>query len=147
MHGADMSNVILPDSPVTAAPAGLTIGEAAAATGLSIDTIRYYERQGLLLDPTPRSSSGRRRFGDPELRWLAGLVMLRETGMSIADIRVVADLSRGEPDEFQLGRLLAELERHRARVLEDIQRARRHLHAIDRKITAYRRKQDEGRTT
>ena len=73
---------------------GVSIGEAAAVVGLSVQTLHDYEREGLLLDPTPRRSNGHRRFHRNELDWFAGLVMLRATGMSIADVRDVAALSR-----------------------------------------------------
>lgn len=130
-----MTDAILPEPAVAVPPGGLGIGDAAAAVGLSVDTVRWYEKQGLLLDPTPRTSAGRRRFGDRDLRWLAALVVLRETGMPIADIRVIADLSRrpGTAPE-----LLEEFRRHRSRVLDDLERTRRHLTAIDHKIAAYR---------
>jgi len=57
--------------------------------------------------------------------------------MAIADIRVVAELSR-EQDEASTERLVEELERHWHRVLEDLERTRGHLRAIEDKIAAYR---------
>lgn len=85
---------LVPPSPVEVPPEGLSISDAARACGLSVDTLRYYEREQLLLDPAPRLPSGRRSYGERDLAWIAGLVMLRDTGMSIADIRKVAELSR-----------------------------------------------------
>ena len=41
---------------------GLTIADAAQALGLSTDTLRYYERDGLLLRAVPRSASVHRRY-------------------------------------------------------------------------------------
>ena len=120
----------------TAVPAeGLSIGEAATATGLSVEALRYYEREGLLLDPTPRNPGGRRRYRERDLAWIAGLVMLRETGMSIADIRAIAEVSRSPGTEAER---MAHLERHRERVLEVLARTQRHLTAIETKIAAYR---------
>jgi DNA-binding transcriptional MerR regulator len=127
--------LLLPDVTVDVPPEGLAIGQAAEATGMSVEALRYYEREGLLLDPTPRDTGGRRRYRERDLAWLAGLVMLRETGMSIADIRVVADLSRRPGTEAER---LVELERHRERVLEQLARTRQHLQAIETKIAAYR---------
>lgn len=122
--------------PVTAPPGGLTIGRAAAACGLSVDTLRYYEREGLTLSPAPRSAAGQRRYRDRDLAWLAGVVCLRETGMPIAEIRELADLARCPGNEAD--RLLA-LGRHRQRVVEQLRRTRRNLAAIDRQLEAYRR--------
>jgi hypothetical protein len=44
----------------------LTIGEAAKAAGLSIDAVRFYERQGIMAPP-PRLAGGRRAYGDANL--------------------------------------------------------------------------------
>ncbi|MBB3678669.1 MerR family transcriptional regulator [Modestobacter versicolor] len=127
--------LLLPDVDVDVPAEGLSIGQAAEATGISTEALRYYEREGLLLDPTPRTAGGRRRYRARDLAWLAGLVMLRETGMPIADIRVIAELSRRPGTEAER---LVELERHRERVLEQLARTQRHLAAIEDKIAAYR---------
>jgi len=130
-----MTSVPLPEFGIDVPDEGLSIGQAAQATGVGVEALRYYDREGLLLDPTPRDSGGRRRYGTRDLRWIAGLVILRETGMTIADIRVVADLSRREGTEPERLELFL---RHREHVLEQLARTRRHLAAIDLKITAYR---------
>jgi DNA-binding transcriptional MerR regulator len=130
-----MTELLLPAPPVAAPAGGLTIGQAAAACGLSVDTLRYYEREGLTLSATSRSSTGHRRYGDRDLAWLAGLVMLRATGMSISEIREIAALSRRPGTE---GERLAVLGRHRERVLERLAQTQGHLAAIDTKIAAYR---------
>lgn len=131
----DMTGLILPDLDVDVPPEGLTISQAAAATGVRIEALRYYEREGLLLTPTPRDGGGRRRYRKQDLDWIAGLVMLRETGMRISDIRVIADLSRREGTEAER---LEFFSRHREHVVEKLERIQRHLAAIDRKISVYR---------
>lgn len=130
-----MDAITLPDAGIAVPPDGLAIGDVARLTGLSVETLRYYEREGLLLDPTPRDGGGRRRYGEADLRWISGLLMLRETGMSIADMRVLAELSRGEGTE---ARRLEVLEAHRARVLDELERTHRHLSALEKKIAIYR---------
>jgi DNA-binding transcriptional MerR regulator len=114
---------------------GLSIGEASRLTGVGVEALRYYEREGLMLDRTRRNTGGRRRYDAGDLRWIAGLVMLRETGMSIDDVRVMADLSRTAGTEADR---LALLEQHRQRVLEEMARTQGHLLASERKIAAYR---------
>ena len=52
---------------VTTPTAGLSIAEAAERTGLTADTLRYYERDGLLLRPVDRSASGHRRYAEADL--------------------------------------------------------------------------------
>ena len=51
-------------------PGSLSIGELSRRTGVNIETIRYYERVKMLPAP-PRTSSGRRVYGPPEIRSLA----------------------------------------------------------------------------
>lgn len=129
-----MSEIRLPDVGADIPEGGLSIGETAAVLGLPVETLRYYDRAGLLLDPTPRDAGGRRRYGAADLAWIAGLVMLRETGMSIADIRAIAELSRTPGTEAER---LVLFRTHREHVLEEIARTQRHLAAIDSKIAAY----------
>lgn len=130
-----MSELPLPDVQADVPAEGLTIGQAASVLGLPMETLRYYDRAGLMLDPTPRNVAGQRRYQRSDLGWIGGLVMLRETGMSIADIRGVAEISRRSGTEAER---LAVFEEHRRRVLEDLARTQLHLAAIDRKIAAYR---------
>jgi DNA-binding transcriptional MerR regulator len=68
--------------------------QAAEQSGFSLDTLRYYERIGLL-EAIDRAPSGHRRFRDDDLEWLGMLRCLRETGMPIAQMRRYAELSRG----------------------------------------------------
>lgn len=130
-----MDGITLPPLDIDVPPQGLTIGEVAHATGLKISTLRFYELEGLMLDPTPRDVSGRRRYDEHDLAWIGGLLMLRATGMSVADMRALADLSREQGTE---GERLSILQSHRERVLEEMARIRQHLKALDTKIDAYR---------
>jgi DNA-binding transcriptional MerR regulator len=125
---------LTPQLDVDVPDEGLSIGQAAAVVGLSVQALRYYEREGLLLDPTPRRSNGHRRFHRNDLDWLLGLVMLRETGMPIAEIRDVATLSRKQGTERER---LDALETHRQAVVAQLKRTQEHLAALDKKIAAY----------
>jgi DNA-binding transcriptional MerR regulator len=136
-----MSELILPEITAPVPDEGLPIGEAAAACGLTVDALRYYEREGLTLSPTPRNAAGRRRYGGRDMRWLAGLAMLRGTGMGIGEIRRYAELARRPGTEAER---MVLLEEHRKRVLDRMAETRRHLAAIDRKISAYRDAAAEG---
>lgn len=137
-----MTDVRLPELGFTVPADGLSIGDAALAIGLPVDTLRYYERAGLLLDPTPRSAGGQRRYGADDLAWITGLVMLRETGMSIADIREVAAVSRSPGTEAER---LVLFRRHREKVLAELARTQHHLAAIETKIAAYEAAVTKGR--
>ena len=110
-------------------------GQAAEQSGFSIDTLRYYERIGLL-DGIGRAPSGHRRFREEDLEWLGVLRCLRDTGMPIAHMRRYAELARGgEPTMAERLSLLIE---HDAEVGERIallQAQRKHL---QEKIEWYR---------
>lgn len=58
----------------------MRISEAASASGLSVDTIRYYDAQGLVPNVV-RLSNGQRRFSRENVEWMTLLYWLRETGM------------------------------------------------------------------
>ena len=62
-----------------------TIGQAARQTGLSIDAIRFYERQGLLRRP-PRTDGGFRLFGAAEIRALQFIHRAQQLGFSLREI-------------------------------------------------------------
>jgi DNA-binding transcriptional MerR regulator len=139
-----MAEMLLPTTDIAVPDEGVPIGDASRLTGVGIDALRYYERAGLLLDAASRNGGGQRRYRTNDLAWITGLVMLRETGMSIADIRVIADVSRRPGTEAERLRLFEE---HRVRVVEQLERTLRHLAAIDTKIAAYRKAVAEGDTT
>ncbi len=113
----------------------LTIAEAAERLGLSTDTLRYYEKGGLLLRPVQRSASGHRRYGADDLRWIELLTRLRATGMAIRNVRRYAELVRtGAGNERDR---LALLQEHRRTVLARLAQVQDHLGAIDHKIGIY----------
>jgi DNA-binding transcriptional MerR regulator len=124
-----------------AAPLGLSISDAAAATGLTTHTLRYYERAGLMLDPVSRASSSHRRFSEAEIRWLVLLTKLRATGMPIRRVREYVDLVReGAGNEDARIELL---EAHRRDVIAELGQMGRDLDAIEKKIKAYREREGQ----
>ncbi|MHA6615730.1 MerR family transcriptional regulator [Pseudonocardia sp. DLS-67] len=116
--------------------AGVTIAEAARRTGVSVHTLRYYERAGLVVTTVDRTASGRRRYRELDLAWIKVCTKLRATGMPIRGIRRYAQLvSAGSGNEQDR---LALLEDHRAEVLARIAELHENLELIDRKIDVYR---------
>lgn len=108
-----------------------SIQQVARLTGLSIDTLRYYERIGLL-EPVERASSGHRRYSQRDIDWLGLLINLRETGMPIAQMLHFAQLRR-QGDATAAERLQL-LEEHQ-RVLEaQMQKLAHHMAALQEKI-------------
>lgn len=117
----------------------MNISEAARRTDVSIDTIRYYDRLGIL-GALGRTAGGARAFTEADLGWLRILRCLRDTGMSMADLRrfvaVDGDCAPGARREL--------LEQHRAAVLERMEHVRRELAVLDGKIAAYRLAEERG---
>ncbi|MBD3914216.1 MerR family transcriptional regulator [Nocardioides hwasunensis] len=120
----------------------LSIAEAAERTGLTAHTLRYYERDGLLLGEVHRASSGHRRYTDADLRWIEMVTRLRATGMPIRDVRRYAALVRdGDGNEAdRLALLLA----HRELVERQLAEVTSHLRAIDYKIALYENTLDKS---
>ncbi len=110
-----------------------SVREAAGQIGISVYTLHYYEREGLL--STTRTSSGHRRYSEGDLGWIRILTCLRETGMPIRKMREFAALVRQDvaniPERIRL------LEAHRADVLEHIQALYQNLEHVEGKIKYY----------
>lgn len=123
----------------------MKIGEVSARSGLSVDTIRYYERIGLLPHPA-RDDGGRRDYDVAVLTWIAFLGRLRATGMPIREMVRYAEL-RLQGAETEAARC-ALLEAHRARVRAHVADLTACLAVLDTKIADYaataRNKQKEN---
>lgn len=108
-----------------------SIQQVAQLTGLSIDTLRYYERIGLI-EPVKRASSGHRRYRQADLDWIGLLINLRETGMPIAQMIHFAQLHH-QGSATATERLLL-LEQHQHALEEQMQKLEQHATALQQKI-------------
>lgn len=111
-----------------------TIGEVAQHTGLSVHTLRWYERIGLL-PHVDRLNNGQRRYSNRDLNWLAFVGRLRLTGMSVADMVCYADLVR--EGEHTLAARQDLLRAHREEVRRRIADLQDTLDVLDFKIESY----------
>jgi len=68
--------------------------EAAKRTGLSLDTLRYYERLGLT-GPIRRTTGGKRVYSEHDIAWFNLLTCLRRAGLGIADLQRFIGRLRG----------------------------------------------------
>jgi DNA-binding transcriptional MerR regulator len=109
-------------------------GEVAEKTGFSIDTLRYYERIGLLAH-IGRTAGGRRAFTDDDVDWLGTLRCLRDTGMPIARMQRYAELTRIERTEDERLRILEEHDEEVGRRIAELEAQREY---IRNKIAWYR---------
>lgn len=71
------------------------IGRLSERAGVNIETIRYYERIGLLPRPA-RRESGHRAYGEADVRRLKFVRRCRELGFSLDDVRVLLGLAAGD---------------------------------------------------
>ena len=113
----------------------LTIAEAAEASGLSASTLRYYEQIGLIA-PVDRRS-GARRYGEADMRWIAFLVRLRATGMSMRDMQRYAELLRQGDTPESLAERRTVLQQHAQRLQADIGMLGDTLKLVRAKIRRY----------
>ena len=111
-----------------------TIQDASAETGVSRDTLRYYERIGIL-PGIARSKSGHRRFTDDDMGWIKLVQCLRATGMPIEDLHAYAELA--QQGDATAGERLRLLHAHKERIEADMAELTTALELVRRKIDGY----------
>lgn len=116
-----------------------SIGAFSKVIGLSIDTLRYYEKERLI--QVERNTAGRRKYTDADIRWIEFIKRLKETGMPIREIRKYAGL-RYQGDATMQARLQI-LQKHRAFVLSEREKWDENLAHLDAKIQTYKERMDQ----
>ena len=108
----------------------MRIGELAEQTGIHVDTIRYYEKAGLL-PPPPRRPNGYRNYGRPHLERLAFIRHCRALDMSLHDVAQLLALETSpEADCATVDRLIdGQLARVRSQIA-DLQELERQLKSL-----------------
>ncbi|MGH3968097.1 MAG: MerR family transcriptional regulator [Mycobacterium sp.] len=81
--------------------------QVAKQAGVNAQTLRYYERRGLLPEP-PRTVSGYRSYGPEAVRLVRFVKRAQELGFSLAEIDALLDLADGGPASCDAARQLAE---------------------------------------
>ena len=120
----------------------LGIRDVSEMTGLTPDTLRWYEREGLL-PLVGRTSDGRRQYGPAAVRFVRLVQALRRTGMPVAGVRDFVRLGPGTPEHAARRlRILQEqeerLHRQRAELDDD-------LRVIQAKMSSFREMMAQGR--
>ena len=111
-----------------------TIGEVAEKTGLSVTTLRYYDKEGLL-PFVERTPSGQRRYKERDLNLLAVIECLKATGMSIREIRQYIDWYKEGDSTLQ--KRLALFERQKEIVEKQIRALKEKQYIINCKVWYY----------
>lgn len=112
----------------------LTIRQVAEATGLSVHTLRYYERIGLIA-PVNRAENTHRRYTSDDVGWINFLIKLRATGMPIHEMQVYAQLQR--EGDSTLPRRVEMLKKLRQEVDTHLRELNEHRELICYKIEYY----------
>jgi DNA-binding transcriptional MerR regulator len=112
----------------------LTIQQVAEATGLTVFTLRYYERVGLI-HPIDRAENTHRRYTQDDIGWIDFLMKLRATGMSISEMQTYSELQRQGDDT--LAERLKMLEALRDKVEICMAELHRNLEVVCYKIGIY----------
>ncbi|WP_413112562.1 MerR family transcriptional regulator [Thaumasiovibrio sp. DFM-14] len=91
----------------------MRIQQVSEKTGLSLHTLRYYEKQGLIY-PIPRNDAGHRYYREHDVHWLNFIQCLKVTGMPLKDIQAYAQRVKNE--DKQPAFLLTILSEHKMRL-------------------------------
>ncbi|MGW6197233.1 MerR family transcriptional regulator [Kribbella sp. NPDC055110] len=121
---------------------GLSIGQVAERTGLSVHALRFYEREGLLADTVRRESNGRRVYTEDDVDWLNMCIKFRSSGMPLDTIRKYTELVRQGPGNE--AERLALLRSHQDSVSAQIEELNECLNVITWKVTSYQEALDAG---
>lgn len=117
-----------------------SIKQVSEKTNLKAYVLRYYEREGLLPNVS-RSESGIRRYSQEDLEWLGLICCLKNTGMSIKQIREFVALStQGNETLKQRCDMLME---HKKTVESQIEEMHNHLKKVTHKIQYFTSQYEE----
>ncbi|MBB6632919.1 MerR family transcriptional regulator [Cohnella thailandensis] len=112
-----------------------SIKQAAELTGLTEDTIRYYEKIGLL-PYADRKRNGHRVYSRDQIRGIIFLTRLKATGMTLEEMKRYRELSSRGNDTIPLR--LSILEKHKQKIQKEISRLNETEKIIEFKIDHYR---------
>ena len=113
-----------------------TTAKAAEKIGISAHTLRFYDKEGLLPN-VGRDEHGNRRFTDNDLQWLSLLQCLKNTGMSLKDIKRFAECTTIGDDTID--ERLALFESQTENVKCQIAELKRYLNLLEYKLAFYQK--------
>lgn len=111
-----------------------TIQQVARLSGLTVHTLRYYEKIGLL-EGVARNEHGYRLYTESDLAWIEFLIRLRETGMSMSDMKRFSDLRSEGESTIRARRQM--LMAHQAKINEHMKLLRKYAESIQKKVDYY----------
>ena len=111
-----------------------TIGEVAQLVGVSTHTLRYYEKENIILPD--RNENGERKYTELHLQWLKFVLKLKETQMPITKIKEYAFLYT-EGEHTAINRLKL-LEDHKSSIENQLKTLKETNKILEHKITSYK---------
>jgi len=118
-----------------------SIGEFSKLTNISIYTLRYYEKENLIIPN--RKENGRRCYSEKDVIWIEFIKRLKDTKMPIKEIQEYAKL-RADGDSTMIERMEM-LIKHRIALQEEIAKSNEHLNKLNDKIDYYKAEIDKQR--
>ena len=110
----------------------LTIGQLAKKVNVNVQTIRYYERRGLILDP-PRTKSGYRKYSQDSVARIQFIINAKELGFSLTEISELLSLRIDSYNTCDDVKRIAKVK------IADIEKKIRSLHKIKRALQKLKR--------
>ena len=114
----------------------MTIAEVSKQTGLSPDTLRYYERIGLI-PPVPRNHSGVRDYDQASLEWVEMMKCMRKAGVQIEALIEYVDLFQKGDDTIEARKNI--LVDQREQLISRMEEMQESLERLNQKIENYDR--------
>ena len=112
------------------------IGEISKITNLTIDTLRYYEKEGLI---TPaRDQNNIRMYSDSDIRWIQFIKKLKQTGMPLKNIKEYSNLR--DQGESTINERLSLLYEQKQRLEQNSKQLEEHILFLNNKIDIYKAK-------
>ena len=112
----------------------MKIGEASEKTGVSVDTLRYYEKVGLV-PAIQRDEHGVRDYTEANLRWVEFVKCMRHAGLPIEALTTYVSLVRAGDETVETRKAI--LEEQRGLLAERIKEMQRTMLYLDYKIRVY----------
>lgn len=114
----------------------MTIGKFSGKTGVPCSSLRYYEDKGLIR--VKRDAANRRDYSESDAEWVKFLQRLKNTGMSLKDMKRYSDL-RYEGDQT-ISERLDLLQKHKIYINEQLEKWLEYSKNLDDKIEWYKSK-------
>lgn len=111
-----------------------TVKEVAELLGVSVHTVRYYDDKGLI-PGTKRNAANQRLFDDMEVEWLFVSLTLKNTGLSLKDVKHYIELyQQGDstlPERYEI------MKKQKEKTLQEMEELKLRLAVLYRKIDHY----------